>query len=48
MCEDGNSKLVEVVTVANVDAEVPGRNSLYFVADFRSYRPPTRALFPHR
>ena len=32
-CEDAKSKLVEVVTVANADTEVPGRNSLYFVAD---------------
>ena len=27
-CEDGNSKLVEVVTVANVDDEDPAGNSL--------------------
>ena len=31
-CEDANSKLVEVVTVANVDAEDPG-NWQQFVTD---------------
>ena len=32
-CEDANSKLVEVVTVADVDSEDHVGNSLYFVAN---------------
>jgi len=35
MCEDGNSKLVEVVTVANVDDEDRVGNSLLQIWELR-------------
>ena len=34
-CEDGNSKLVEVVTVANVDDEDQVGNSLFHIWELR-------------
>jgi len=34
-CEDGNSKLVEVVTVANVDDEDCAGNSLLQIRELR-------------
>ena len=34
-CEDGNSKLVEVVTVANVDDEDRAGNSLFQIWELR-------------